>query len=143
MKQFSIHKVNKPVMRRQGGGAESTNEEGEVSSKQYQTGFVGSEGEVDAAEMTAGPGGHSGHHDMQGSSLLTAEEQEALQPKEIKVVNPWIHDATHKEYLESVKVSFIRRCLFPSSSYLNIIYLWWIFKLFKMLGLARKTCKCY
>jgi hypothetical protein len=42
-----------------------------------------------------------------GSSLLTAEEQEALQPKEIKVVNPWIHDATHKEYLESVKVSFI------------------------------------
>ena len=45
---------------------------------------------------------------MQGSSLLTAEEQEALQPKEIKVVNPWIHEATHKEYLESVKVSFIR-----------------------------------
>jgi hypothetical protein len=130
-------------MRRQGGGAESTNEEGEVSSKQYQTGLVGSEGEFDAADMTAGPGGHSGHHDMQGSSLLTAEEQEALQPKEIKVVNPWIHDATHKEYLESVKVSFIRICLFPSSSYLNIIYLWWIFKLFKMLGLARKTCKCY
>jgi len=51
---------------------------------------------------------------MQGSSLLTAEEHEALQPKEIKVVNPWIHDATHKEYLESVKVSFIiflLRCL--------------------------------
>ena len=111
MKQFSIHKVNKPVMRRQGGGAESANEEGEVSSKQYQTGGVlGSDGEVDAAEMTAGPGGNSSNQYMQ-ASLLTAEEQEALQPKEIKVVNPWIHDATHKEYLESVKVSFIRRWL--------------------------------
>jgi hypothetical protein len=57
---------------------------------------------------------------------LTAEEQEALQPKEIKVVNPWIHDATHKEYLESVKVSFILRWLFLLLPYLNIIYLWWI-----------------
>ena len=113
MKQFSIHKVNKPVMRRQGAGAESANEEGEVSSKQYQTGMVGSDGEVDAADYTAGPGGHSGTHDMQGSSLLTAEEQEALQPKEIKVVNPWIHDATHKEYLESVKVSFHTQMALP------------------------------
>jgi hypothetical protein len=41
--------------------------------------------------------------------LLTAEEREALQPKEIKVVNPWIHEATHKEYLESVKVSRMRK----------------------------------
>ena len=61
MKQFSIHKVNKPVMRRQGGGAESANEEGEVSSKQYQTGMVGSDGEVDAGEYTSGPGGPSGN----------------------------------------------------------------------------------
>ena len=74
MKQFSIHKVNKPVMRRQGGGAESANEEGEVSSKQYQTGgILGSDGEVDAAEMTAGPGGNSSNQYMQ-ASLLTAEE---------------------------------------------------------------------
>ena len=99
MKQFSIHKVNKPVMRRQGGGAESANEEGEVknshiikkvvwefiflrlnlifgclSSKQYQTGgMLGSDGEVDAAEMTAGPGGNSSNQYMQ-ASLLTAEE---------------------------------------------------------------------
>lgn len=116
MKQFSIHKVNKPVMRR-GAGAESANEEGELSSKQYQTGMVGSDGEVDGADYATGPGGNSGNHEMmQGSSLLTAEEQEALQPKEIKVVNPWIHDATHKEYLESVKVSFITfisRCPLP------------------------------
>ncbi len=46
---------------------------------------------------------------MNQSSLLTAEEREALQPKEIKVVNPWIHEATHKEYLESVKVSRMRK----------------------------------
>jgi hypothetical protein len=37
-------------------------------------------------------------------SLLSIEEQQALQPKEIKVVNPWIHEQTHKEYLETVKV---------------------------------------
>jgi len=60
MKQFSIHKVNKPVMRR--AGAESANEEGEVSSKQYQTGMVGSDGEVDGADYATGPGGHSGNH---------------------------------------------------------------------------------
>lgn len=36
-------------------------------------------------------------------SLLSIEEQQALQPKEIKVVNPWIHEQTHKEYLETVK----------------------------------------
>ena len=78
MKQFSIHKVNKPMMRRPGGGAESANEEGEVSSKQYQTGIAGSDVEGDAGSITAGPDGHSGHQNMQGSSLLTAEEQEAL-----------------------------------------------------------------
>ncbi len=138
MKQFSIHKVNKPVMRRQGAGAESANEEGEVSSKQYQTGMVGSEGELDGADYTSGPGGHSGTHEMQGSSLLTAEEQEALQPKEIKVVNPWIHDATHKEYLESVKVSFILRWLFLLLPYLNIIYLWWILNNLKCQGLPAR-----
>jgi|LauGreDrversion4_2_1035121.scaffolds.fasta_scaffold02876_1 hypothetical protein len=75
MRQFSIHKVNKPVMRRA--------EEEEVSS--------GKTGEAEA------------HYEQ--PSVLTPEEQEALQPKEIKVVNPWIHEATHKEYLESVKVS--------------------------------------
>ena len=105
MKQFSIHKVNKPVMRRsQIGGAESANEDGEVSSKHLQPGMNGSDVEMNAGDLD----GSSTVQNMQGASLLTAEEQEALQPKEIKVVNPWIHEATHKEYLESVKVSFIR-----------------------------------
>lgn len=39
----------------------------------------------------------------QDESLLTAEEREALKPKDVKVVNPWIHEQTHKEYLENVK----------------------------------------
>ncbi len=34
MKQFSIHKVNKPVMRRNQGGQDSANEDGEISDKQ-------------------------------------------------------------------------------------------------------------
>lgn len=35
--------------------------------------------------------------------MLSVDEQEALRLKEVKVVNPWIHEATHKEYLENVK----------------------------------------
>jgi hypothetical protein len=38
-------------------------------------------------------------------SNLTPEEEEMLKPREMKVVNPWIHEATHKEYLEQVKVN--------------------------------------
>lgn len=38
---------------------------------------------------------------------LTEEELKALQPKKSKVVNPWIHEQTHKEYLENITVSNI------------------------------------
>lgn len=124
MKQFSIHKVNKPMMRHKSGtGADD--EDADESNK--QPGFGGVGGDYDAAgEITAGAAGLAGSfgglRGPEQPSLLTAEEQEALQPKEIKVVNPWIHDATHKEYLESVKVS--HQPLLHSRakrSYLNII----------------------
>lgn len=36
-------------------------------------------------------------------SLLSEEEQEALQPKQVKVENPWIYEQTHKEYLDNIK----------------------------------------
>ena len=36
---------------------------------------------------------------------LTTEEIAALQPKKTKVVNPWIHEQTHQEYLENIIVS--------------------------------------
>ena len=38
---------------------------------------------------------------------LTPEELSALQPKKTKVVNPWIHEQTHQEYLENITVSKI------------------------------------
>ena len=38
---------------------------------------------------------------------LTPEEIAALQPKKTKVVNPWIHEQTHHEYLENITVSNI------------------------------------
>jgi hypothetical protein len=38
---------------------------------------------------------------------LTQEELQALQPKKTKVVNPWIHEQTHQEYLENITVSNI------------------------------------
>lgn len=43
------------------------------------------------------------HQKPQEPSLLTAEEQEALKPKEVKVDNPWIYEQTHKEYLDNIK----------------------------------------
>lgn len=33
---------------------------------------------------------------------LTQEEMQNLQPKKTKVVNPWIHEQTHQEYLENI-----------------------------------------
>ena len=101
-----------------------TDGEADVSNKQPGSG----DGDVDAGEITgAGLSGSARYDSRVGgeqSSLLTAEEQEALQPKEIKVVNPWIHEATHKEYLESVKVrllSALAGALQRLLSYLNII----------------------
>ena len=93
-------------MMRQKGSDDADEEFGEVSN----TPGMGGDGDVGAGEIITGAGlSGSGRYELhmggEQPSLLTAEEQEALQPKEIKVVNPWIHEATHKEYLESVKVS--------------------------------------
>lgn len=43
------------------------------------------------------------------NSNLTEEELDLLKPKTVQVVNPWIHEQTHKEYLENITVS--RSCL--------------------------------
>ena len=57
--------------------------------------------------MEANVAGSDDQQDMRGSEEVPAhlegEEQEALQQKGIKVINPWIHEQTHKEYLEGVK----------------------------------------
>lgn len=65
MKQFSIHKVNKPMMRPRGAadGADEEMDEGAGVTSKYQTGV---EGDVNG-EYTSNPA--AGH-----SSLLTAEE---------------------------------------------------------------------
>lgn len=36
---------------------------------------------------------------------LTEEDVAGLQPKKTKVVNPWIYEQTHQEYLENITVS--------------------------------------
>lgn len=130
MRQFSIHKVNKPMMRhKSGAAADGEDEEGPDASVKNGAGEYGS------VASAAANGRQTSHIHGEHSSLLTAEELEALQPKEVKVVNPLIHDATHKEYLESVKVSLslqihrgfaARPSVFSSArcarrSYLNII----------------------
>lgn len=103
MRQFSIHKVNKPMMRHK-SGEEEDEAEGGSAKNGGASGDFDSIGDITGVGLSAS-GRHASLIGGERASLLTAEEQEALQPKEIKVVNPWIHDATHKEYLESVKVS--------------------------------------
>jgi hypothetical protein len=59
--------------------------------------------------MMSGAGGFSQADGMQQEHTnLTEEELEALKPQEIRVVNPWIHEHTHKEYLENITVSHPR-----------------------------------
>lgn len=120
MKQFSIHKVNKPVM--QG---------------KSKVGGYGADEEADISKLGAdGEGTGYGYNGQEQPSLLSVEEQEALQPKEIKVVNPWIHEATHKEYLENVKVgiyhsTYVLFKYYSNSCILNNLNL----------GFAGETCK--
>lgn len=52
--------------------------------------------------MMSGAGGLSQADGMPEGTHLTEEELEQLKPQEIRVVNPWIHEHTHKEYLEHV-----------------------------------------
>jgi hypothetical protein len=76
---------------------------GEMSSSKYATG-----GDRMQSSMLSGAGGLSQADGMQEATHLTEEELEALKPQEIRVVNPWIHEHTHKEYLEHVTVSHPR-----------------------------------
>jgi len=76
MKQFSIRKAVKPHLNR-------SNRE-EATPAQYASADEGAE----------------------QPSLLSPEEKETAGLKDVKVVNPWIHQQTHQEYLESIKVSF-------------------------------------
>ena len=43
----------------------------------------------------------------QEETVLTPEEIAALQPKRTNVVNPWIHEQTHKEFLQNIVVSTV------------------------------------
>ncbi len=77
MKQFSIRKSSKPL-----------------------------------AGKNKGPGAGDDLHteeerSQSGSPVLTKQERAALGLEELKVTNPWIHEQTHQEYLENVKVSCV------------------------------------
>jgi hypothetical protein len=74
--------------------------DGEMSSSKYATG-----GDRQGSSMMSGAGGLSqadGLHADGQMTNLTEEELEALKPQEVRVVNPWIHEHTHKEYLENI-----------------------------------------
>lgn len=44
----------------------------------------------------------------QEETVLTPEEIATLQPKRTNVVNPWIHEQTHKEFLQNIVVSNVQ-----------------------------------
>jgi hypothetical protein len=65
MKQFSIHKVNKPVMRTR-GNADGADEEMDEGAAGVSSKYMGGDGGVDMEMSNGAAAGHS--------SLLTAEE---------------------------------------------------------------------
>jgi hypothetical protein len=94
MKPFTIRKAVAAQPSRQG----MMDATGEMSSSKYATG-----GDRMQSSMMSGAGGFSQADGMQQEHTnLTEEELEALKPQEIRVVNPWIHEHTHKEYLENI-----------------------------------------
>ena len=93
MKQFSIHKINKPqVVGSLGRGGDIEEGADEVADISKQ----GLEGD----EMMGG-GGYNGNQEQPS---MTSNDDRDPNNQQMKVVNPWIHEATHKEYLENVKV---------------------------------------
>lgn len=76
MRQFSIHKVNKPMLRRKEGEAAR---QGDADSSQKLGGYAGGDFEGAADEFTTGAemssmGGGLRHIGGEQPSLLTAEE---------------------------------------------------------------------
>lgn len=55
----------------------------------------------------------------QEETVLSPEEIAALQPKRTNVVNPWIHEQTHKEFLQNIVVSNVQTPI-PSALMLGI-----------------------
>ena len=84
MKPFTIRKAVQPNSRQGEHGI------GEMGSSKYATGgdrgssMLGEEGAGQQADLPYGQ-----------MTNLTDEELEQLKPKEVRVVNPWIHDQTH------------------------------------------------
>jgi len=52
----------------------------------------------------------------QEETVLTPEEIAALQPKKTNVVNPWIHEQTHKEFLQNIVVSNVPKPIPPAQT---------------------------
>jgi hypothetical protein len=97
IKNFSIRKANHP------NRMQASADQGEESM--MNNGLAGDHISPRAnGKMNGHQNGLSMKHNNE-NSLLTKEEQEALKPKDVKVVNPWIYEQTHQEYLENIKVS--------------------------------------
>ena len=98
MKPFTIRKAAAPARGRPAGG-ETSNE-----AAKYATAPQGDRQNMSASGILDGEES-AGHYPKQDVSNLSKEELEALQPKGLRVVNPWIHEQTHKQYLTNITVS--------------------------------------
>jgi hypothetical protein len=77
MKQFSIHKVNKPMMRHKQGPSGAGEDDGDHAEMSMKQGMSG-DGDFDAGESTGANMSANGRQDTripgEQHSLLTAEE---------------------------------------------------------------------
>ena len=99
MKPFTIRKAAAPTRGRAAAGDQTSNEAGK-----YFTAPQGDRQNLSASGILDGEES-AGQEPQQDQSNLTKEELEALQPKGLRVVNPWIHEQTHKQYLTNITVS--------------------------------------
>ena len=99
MKPFTIRKAAAPTRGRPAAGDQTSNEAGK-----YFTAPQGDRQNLSASGILDGEES-AGQEPQQDQSNLTKEELEALQPKGLRVVNPWIHEQTHKQYLTNITVS--------------------------------------
>ena len=93
MKPFTIRKATQPG--RGQAAARESSQESMQKLQQYATAPVGERERSLGRQGQKGVGSMSqiAHDEQLGD--LSKEEAEALAPKDLKVVNPWIHEQTH------------------------------------------------
>ncbi len=117
MKPFTIRKATQP-----GKGVPVVHHDAAYPGSKYAT------APVERGEDRFGNGVDGAPQDPNAQEFpfgdipnLTQEEAAELLPRKTKVVNPWIYEQTHQEYLENITVSELSNF---ALSFFEIIIIW-------------------